>query len=112
MSTILAVKYNIELYRRQDFIKKFTHTDPSGTPTNFNGWSFASHIYNFERSKKYTEMSVVNSNVLTGEITMSLTDTQTTILPDLSYYDIRVTYGTTSYYILSGTITAYQGYTA
>ena len=43
---------------------------------------------------------------------MSLTDTQTTILPDLSYYDIRVTNGTTSYYIMSGTIIAYQGYTA
>ena len=57
-------------------------------------------------------MSVVNTNVLTGEITMSLTDTQTTILPDLSYYDIRVTNGTTSYYIMSGTIIAYQGYTA
>ena len=112
MSTILAGEYDIRLYRRQDWIQKINYTDSNGTAINLSGYSIISQVWNKERTKKYVDITSSISNFQTGEITMSLTDTQTTNLPDLSYYDLRVTYGTTSYYVISGTITALEGYSA
>ena len=49
----------------------------------------------------------------TGTITVSLTDDQTTLLPDLAYYDVLLTNasGLKEYY-LQGKITISEGYTA
>ena len=112
MSTPIEGEINFELRRRQDWQRQIAYTDGNNNPNNLSGYSAICQVWNYERTKKYADMTVTISDAANGIIDMSLTDAQTSILPDLSYYDLRVTIGTTSYYVISGTITTKEGYTA
>ena len=112
MSTPKEGDYNFELKRRQDWQQQITYTDGNNNPNNLTGYTPLCQVWNYERTKKYADMTVTISDAQNGIIDMSLTDAQTSILPDLSYYDLRVTISTTSYYVIGGTITTTEGYTA
>ena len=112
MSTPKEGKINFELKRRQDWQRQIVYTDGNDNPNNLTGYIGLCQIWNYERTKKYCDMTVTISDAQNGIIDLSLTDSQTSILPDLSYYDLRVTIGTTSYYVIGGTITTKEGYTA
>ena len=112
MSTPQEGDYNFELKRRQDWQQQITYTDGNNNPNNLTGYAAIAQVWNYERTKKYADMTVTISDAQNGIIDMSLTDSQTSILPDLSYYDLRVTISTTSYYVIGGTITTTEGYTA
>ncbi len=109
-STPLPAWYPFDLRRGQDWIKEIEYKDDNNTAINLSGYSAISQVWNKERSKMYVQMAVTITSASEGKIEMKLTDSQTSILPDLSYYDLRVTTGTTSYYVIEGTITAYGGY--
>ena len=110
--SITPATYNIQLYRRSDWSQTVVLKDSTGSAVNLSGYSAACQFWTQDRTKKHVDVTTTISNASSGEITLSLTDTQTGLLPDTSYYDLRVTTGTTSNYWLKGTVTASEGYTA
>ena len=109
----MAIIANLFIDQGTDFTVTVDVSDATGSVLDLTGYSTAAQIRKtYGSSSASATFTTSTGTPSQGKVTMSLTDTQTTILPDLSYYDIRVTNGTTSYYIMSGTITAYQGYTA
>ena len=104
--------FNITLYRRSDWSQPIVLKDSSGSAVNLSSYSVTSQIWNKERTKKHADVLCTITNASTGSITLSLTDTQTSVLPDLSYYDLRLTTGSNSDYWLVGTVTAKEGYTS
>ena len=94
MSTPIEGEINFELKRRQDWQRQIEYLDGNNNPNNLTGYTPICQVWNYERTKKYADMTVTKSDPSNGIIDMSLTDAQTSILPDLSYYDLRVTIGT------------------
>tara|TARA_R100000152_G_C6672904_1_gene108769 strand:+ start:369 stop:701 length:333 start_codon:yes stop_codon:yes gene_type:complete len=104
-------KYDIKLRRRSDWSKTFI-LKSAGSAVNLNGYSVLCQFWTKDRTKKHVDVTTSISDAANGEITLSLTDTQTALLPDTSYYDVRLTTGTTSNYWLYGKVTAEEGYSA
>mgnify|MGYP003155210104 CR=1 FL=1 len=109
--SIPPATYNIELYRRSDWSQTVI-LKASGSAVDLTGYSALCQFWTQDRTKKHCDVTTTISNATSGEITLSLTDTQTALLPDISYYDVRLTTGTTSNYWLKGTVTANEGYSA
>lgn len=105
--------YDITLQRRADYSVQLQFKDSGGSAINLTGWSAAAQVWDVERSAKYADFTVAYTNRATGTITISLTDDQTTLLPDLAYYDVLLTNGSgLKEYYLQGKITISEGYTA
>ena len=104
-------EYNIELRRRSDWSQTFV-LKANGSALNLTGYTIDCQFWTKDRTKKHCDVTTTISNAANGEMTLSLTDTQTSLLPEVSYYDVRLTTGTTSNYWLYGTVTTSEGYTA
>ena len=105
--------YDITLQRRADYSVQLQFKDSGGSAINLTGWSAAAQVWDVERSTKYADFTVAYTNRATGTITISLTDDQTTLFPDLAYYDVLLTNGSgLKEYYLQGKITISEGYTA
>tara|TARA_R100001082_G_scaffold110697_1_gene91401 strand:+ start:112 stop:447 length:336 start_codon:yes stop_codon:yes gene_type:complete len=104
--------FNITLYRRSDWIQPIVLKDSTGSAVNLSGYTASSQIWNQERTKKHVDITCTITNTSTGAITLSLTDTQTSILPKTAYYDLKLTTGSNSDFWLTGKITANEGYTS
>ena len=103
--------YNIKLYKRSDWSQSFVLKDSNNAAINLTGYTIASEFWNKERTKMHVAVTTAISDAANGEITLSLTDAQTSLLPDISYYDLKLTSGSTSNLWLYGTVTAKMGYT-
>tara|TARA_Y100001951_G_C11091433_1_gene156957 strand:+ start:203 stop:541 length:339 start_codon:yes stop_codon:yes gene_type:complete len=104
--------YNIKLYKRSDWSQSFILKDPNGAAVNLSsGYTIACEFWNKERTKMHVEVTTAITDGANGKITLSLTDEQTSLLPDTSYYDVKVTSGSTSDLWIQGTVTANEGYT-
>ena len=104
--------YNIKLYKRSDWSQSFILKDPNGAVVDLSsGYTIACEFWNKERTKMYVEVTTAITDGANGKITLSLTDAQTSLLPDTSYYDVKVTSGSTSDLWIQGTVTANVGYT-
>ena len=80
---------DIKLYRRFDYTQTFTYKS-GGSPVNLSSHIVTSQIWNHERTKKYLDFTCeILSPATDGKFKISLTDTQTTNLPDTAEYDIR-----------------------
>ena len=78
---------------------------------DLTGATVEAQAWNKQRSTKYA--AVAYPNRANGEVTVSLTDVQTTALPDVVYYDVLVTSsGGLKDYYLEGQVTVSEGYTA
>jgi hypothetical protein len=86
--------------------------DSNGTAVNLSGYTFSSSVWNKERSKKFCEMTVSITNSNNGELTMSMTEAQTTILPDACFYDLKSAVGNNTDYWITGQLSVSEGYTA
>ena len=76
------------------------------------GATVAAQAWSEKRTTKYADFSVAYTNRTNGQVTISLTDTQTTAFPDSLNYDVLVTSsGGLKNYYLEGKITVSQGYT-
>jgi hypothetical protein len=103
--------YNPKVYRRVDWDRELTLKSESGSAINLSGYTFSSSVFNKERTKKYCDMTVTVTNSSGGQIKMSMTEAQTTALPEKCFYDLRSVIGTNSDYWIKGQITVEEGYT-
>jgi NAD dependent epimerase/dehydratase family enzyme len=105
--------YNITLQRRADYYVTLQFKDSTDTAINLTGWTVEAQTWNEDRTTKYADFTVTYTNRLTGTVKISLTDTQTALLPDVAYYDVLLTdtAGLKEYY-LEGVMYISEGYTA
>ena len=104
--------YNITLYRRSDWSQAIVLKDSGGSAVDLSTYTVEAQSWSKDRGKKYLDITCTITNAATGSIKLSLNDTQTASLPDLSYWDLRLTASNISDFWLTGTITAKEGYTA
>jgi len=104
-------RYNITLRKRSDWSQPIVLEDSSGSAVNLANYTVSCEFWNVNRTTKQVDVTVTVTNASTGSITLSLTDTQTTTLPELCYYDLKLTSGTISNYWMYGSVIAKEGYT-
>jgi hypothetical protein len=105
--------YNIRLQRRADYGLQLQFKDNNGTPINLTGWTVYSQVWNQDRTIKYADFAVVYVNRTAGQVSISLTDTQTTAFPDECQYDVLLENpGGLREYYLEGPVYVSEGYTA
>ena len=104
--------YNFQLQRAADWSVLLQFKDSNDAAINLAGATVAAQAWNKERTTKHADFSVVYTNRSNGQVTISLTDTQTTDFPNSLYYDVLVTNadGDKEYY-LEGIISVDQSYT-
>lgn len=105
--------FNIRLQRRADYSLALQFKDSTGTPINITGWTAYAQAWNRDRTTKYADFAITYTDRPTGQIAITLTDTQTTSFPNECYYDVLLENpnGLREYY-LEGTIYVSEGYTA
>lgn len=105
--------YNIPLQRRADYSVTLQFKDSAGANINLTGWTVAAQVWDQGRTTKFADFTVTYTNLVTGTVAISLTNTQTAAFPGEAYYDVLLTNpsGLKEYY-LEGIIFVSQGYTA
>lgn len=105
--------YNIGLQRRADYVLGLQFKDSTGSFINLTGWTAYAQVWNKERTVKYGDFTVTYTNRANGQISIALTDTQTTSLPDECFYDVMLEdpTGLREYY-LEGIAYVSEGYTS
>lgn len=104
--------YNFQVQRAADWSVLLQFKDSNDAAINLSGATVAAQAWNKARSQKYADFGVAYTNRANGQVTISLTDTQTAEFPDSLYYDVLVTNssGDKEYY-LEGVISVDQSYT-
>ena len=104
--------YNITLQRRADYSVLLQFKDSNSAVIDLTGYTAYAQVWNQSRTKKYADFSVAYTNRTNGQITISLTDTQTAAFIDKLNYDVLLEDGSGNReYYLEGVITVSQGYT-
>ena len=104
--------YNIRLQRRADYSVALQFNDSTGAAINLTGWTAYAQAWNRDRTTKYADFAITYTNRASGQITISLTDSQTTTFPNECYYDVLLENPSTiREYYLEGTIYVSEGYT-
>ena len=98
---------NIFIDQGATFTTTVTVTDSNGDAVNLSGYSVAAQIRKTFLSSSATAFTATISNASSGEITISLTDTQTTALEAGRYvYDVLITAsGGTKTRVVEGQVT-------
>jgi hypothetical protein len=111
--SVHPAKFDDAIQRRAVYDMSLQFIDEENTNINLTGWTVASQIWDLTRTTKYVDFTVTYTSRPNGQILLSLTDTQTTSLPDKCYYDVLLTNpsGRKEYY-LEGTFYVSEGYTA
>ena len=105
--------YNITLQRRADYSVLLQFKDSSDAVIDLTGYTAYAQVWNEGRTTKYADFSIAYTNRTNGQITISLTDTQTATFIDELRYDVLLEDGDGNReYYLEGVITVSQGYTA
>ncbi len=104
--------YDITLQRRADYSVLLQFKDGSDAVIDLTGYTVYSQAWTSGREKKYADFGVAYTNRTNGQVTLSLTDTDTAVFPDKLYYDVLLenASGLREYY-LEGVITVKEGYT-
>ena len=105
--------YNITLQRRADYSVLLQFKDSSDAVIDLTGYTAYAQAWDVDRTTKYADFAVTYTNRSNGQITISLTDTQTATFIDELRYDVLLedSGGNREYY-LEGVIFVSQGYTA
>ena len=105
--------YNFTLQRRADFSLDLQFKDGSDAAIDLTGYTVYAQAWNEDRTTKSADFSITYTNRTNGQITISLTDTQSAAFPDELRYDVLLedSGGTREYY-LEGVIFVSEGYTA
>ena len=105
--------YNITLQRRADYSVLLQFKDSNDAVIDLTGYTAYAQAWNKARTKKYADFTIAYTNRTNGQITISLTDTQTAAFIDELYYDVLLEDGSGNReYYLEGVITVSEGYTA
>jgi len=104
--------YNFKVQRGADWSVLLQFKDSNDTAIDLTGATVAAQAWNKARSKKYADFGIVYTDRTNGQVTISLSDTDTIDFIDALYYDVLVTdsAGTKDYY-LEGIINVDQSYT-
>lgn len=105
--------YNFTLQRRADYSLDLQFKDSNDAVIDLTGYTVYAQAWNEGRTTKYADFAVTYTNRSNGQISLSLTDTQTAAFPDELRYDVLLedSGGNREYY-LEGIITVSQGYTS
>jgi len=105
--------YNFTLQRRADYLVLLQFKDSTNSAINLTGYTVAAQAWNENRTKKYADFGITYTDRANGQVTMTFTDEQTAVFPDVAYYDVLLTdpSGVKNYY-LQGKITVSEGYTS
>jgi hypothetical protein len=111
--SIYPATYNIRLQRRADYDLQLRFRDSNNADLDLTGWTAYAQAWNKDRTTKYADFSITYTNRPQGQISISLTDTQTATFPDQVFYDVLLenTSGIRHYY-LEGIACVSEGYTA
>jgi hypothetical protein len=104
--------YNITLQRRADYSVLLQFKDGNDAVIDLTGYTAYAQAWNEGRTTKYADFSIAYTNRTNGQITISLTDTQTATFIDELRYDVLLEDGSGNReYYLEGVIFVSQGYT-
>lgn len=104
--------YNFALQRRADWSVLLQFKDSNDAAINLTGATVAAQAWDKARANKYADFGIAYTSRANGQVTISLSDTDTTTFPDELYYDVLVTDSTgRKDYYLEGVIVVEQGYT-
>ena len=105
--------YNISLQRRADYVLALQFKDSTGTAINLTSWTIYAQAWDRARTIKYADFSVTYTSRPNGQVSIALTDTQTTSFPDECFYDVLLESpsGIREYY-LEGILYVSEGYSA
>lgn len=105
--------FNFTLQRRADYSLDLQFKDSNDAAIDLTGYTVYAQAWNEGRTTKSADFTVTYTNRANGQISISLTDTQTATFPDELRYDVLLedSGGTREYY-LEGVIFVSQGYTA
>ena len=104
--------YNFALQRRADWSVLLQFKDSNDAAISLVGSTVAAQAWDKARTNKYADFGIAYTSRSNGQVTISLSDTDTTNFPDELYYDVLVTDGTGQKdYYLEGVIVVEQGYT-
>lgn len=105
-------RYDDTIQRRAVYDLTLQFKDSNGRSIDLTGWSAAAQIWDKLRTTKYVDFTVTYVDRVDGTVKISLTDTQTTALPDMCYYDLLLTDSTgKKEYYLEGVFYVSEGYT-
>ena len=105
--------YNFTLQRRADYSLDLQFKDSSDAAIDLTGYTVYAQAWNEGRTTKSADFTVTYTNRSNGQISISLTDTQTATFPDELRYDVLLENGSgLREYYLEGTIFVSQGYTS
>lgn len=105
--------YNFTLQRRADWSLLLQFKDSTGSAINLTGYTVYAQAWNKARSTKYADFTVAYTDRSNGQVTISLTDTQTATFIDELYYDVLLEDGSgLREYYLEGVIFVSEGYTS
>ena len=105
--------FNFTLQRRADYSLDLQFKDSNDAVIDLTGFTAYAQAWNEARTTKSADFTVAYTNRTNGQISISLTDTQTATFPDELRYDVLLedSSGNREYY-LEGVIFVSQGYTA
>ena len=75
--------YNFTLQRRADYSLALQFKGGNDVAVDLTGSTVSAQAWNKQRSTKYADFAVVYPNRINGEVTISITDAQTALLPDV-----------------------------
>ena len=105
--------YNISLQRRADYSLALQFKDSTGSAIDLTGAAVIAQAWDKARTTKYADFTITYVDRTNGEVTIGLTDTQTTGFPESLNYDVLLTSsGEIKNYYLEGKITVSEGYSA
>ena len=105
--------YNFTLQRRADYSIALQFKDSNNNAIDITNYTVAAQVWDENRTKKYADFTVTYTDRGNGQVSIALTDVQTSVLPDEAYYDVLLTDGSDiKNYYLQGKITVTQGYTS
>lgn len=108
-------QYNIEnLYAGASWDLLVTLKDSTGTGINLTGYELEASIWNNQRTTKYAEFTIEVLNAATGQIRLSLADTDTSLMQisdgRMGFWDLLVKQPDgKAYYWLRGDVVAKTG---
>lgn len=109
--SVTPLLYSPNIYRRVDWAVEFV-LQSNGSAVDLSTSVMTAQAWNEKRTKKYLDMTCTVSDATNGKVQVSMTDTQTTILPDIACWDLKKTSGDLTEYWVTGKLNVFQGYTS
>lgn len=105
--------YSFTVQRRASYSLDLQFKDSNDAAIDLTGFTVYAQAWDEARTKKSADFSVTYTNRSNGQISLSLTSTQTSGFPDKLYYDVLLedSGGSREYY-LEGVINVSQGYSS